>query len=339
MAFSASDNILRNIKTAYKYGEYGRLVTIGLAPIGVGYYISAVNNYVLGTPMPKENSNHAEWVKYLAIKGEGLGAATDILKFMEGEGADNTLYPALYSWLFAFTDAIRAPIQGKKTVMQSGEDFWKATLSTYRNSIKTYENMFNPFKIGYKKYRTLKYDFIEEMYPKKQKPTGYSGRDLDNLGTRSDVYRDFKAVFMSGNVDAIAKQYVNAMYVLAADKMRQDTPKGKSYTKEDYQVYLKSAVTELEKKITAYHPNPYEPDKKYTPKNEKVMLEWYNWLAKDPERAKTYKKELLTLTEQYKTKIMGLNNHIDKYLGDEELMKQIKKSVRRHLKSSSIVLY
>ena len=61
--------------------------------------------------------------------------------------------------------------------------------------------------------------------------------------------------------------------------------------------------------------------------------------AKNPEKAKLYGKELTKLTEQYNSKIMGLNKHIEKYLGDPELLKQIRKSVRRHLRSSTIVLY
>ena len=88
------------------------------------------------------------------------------------------------------------------------------------------------------------------------------------------------------------------------------------------------------------HPNPYDLEKKYRDKEkEKVRISWYEWLAKNPEKAKLYGKELTKLTEQYNSKIMGLNKHIEKYLGDPELLKQIRKSVRRHLRSSTIVLY
>ena len=343
MAYAASDNTLRNIKTAYKYGEYGRLVTIGLAPYAAGYTLMAMNNFVLGKPMPKENSNHAAWVKHLLIEGEALGAATDILNFMEGENAETTVYPALYNWVLAFTDAIRAPIQGKKTIKQSAEDLLKASSSAYRNSIKVYEKMNNPYKIGYNKYRTLKYDFLEEEYPDKPHSSAYSGNDISHLGTRSDVYRDFKATFLSGNVDAIAKQYVNSMYVLAADMYRQKLKKDDKYNLDDYQVYLKKAISQLDGDITSMHPNPYDVDKKYSGSNkklnEKVRVSWYEWLSKDEERVKVYAKELQKLTKQYNSKIMGLNKHIENYMGDPELIKQIQKSVRRHLKSNTIILY
>ena len=181
------------------------------------------------------------------------------------------------------------------------------------------------------------------MYPNKTSNTSYQGNDSSKLGTRSDLYRDFKTVFMSGNVDDIAKQYVTTMFTLAADMQRQDTPKDGALTLGDFQIFLKKAISQLDGDITSFHPNPYDLDKKYSGSNKKlneeVRVNWYKWLAKDPERAKVYAKELKSATNDYNAKIMGLNKHIDKYLKDPDLLKQAKKSVRRHLKSNTIVFY
>ena len=343
MAYAASENTTRNVKLAYKHGDYARLATIGLAPFIGGYALAAMNNYVLGSPMPKENSNHGTWIKHLLVQGETLGVATSIYSFMDGEAAEMTIYPAMINWTYGFVDAIRATKQGKKTALQSTEDFLKSISSGYRNSIKVLEKINNPYKIKYNKYRTLKYDYLDEMYPNKTSNTSYQGNDSSKLGTRSDLYRDFKTVFMSGNVDDIAKQYVTTMFTLAADMQRQSTPKDGALTLDDFQIFLKKAVSQLDGDITSFHPNPYDLDKKYSGSNKKlneeVRANWYKWLAKDEERVKVYAKELKSATNDYNAKIMGLNKHIDKYLKDPELLKQAKKSVRRHLKSNTIVFY
>ena len=341
MAYKASDNTIRNVKTAYKHGDYGKLATIGLAPFAAGYTIAAVNHALLGTPMPKENSNHAKWAEHLLVQGESLGVATSIYSYLRGEAAETTVYPAMINWTHGFVDLFRAPIQGKKTVRQSGADFLKSISSGYRGYIKTLDRINNPFKLKYNKYRTLKYDFLEEMYPNEDSGPSYRGNDSESLGTRSDAYRDFKTVFMSGKVDDIAKQYATTMFVVAADMMRQELKKGQNYTSSDFNIYLKKAVKQLENDITSFHPNPYDLNKKYTgdskKKNEEIRVAWYEWLAKDPERAKVYGKELTIATNEYNSKIMGLTKHIQKYIKDPEILKQAKKNIRRHLKSNTIM--
>jgi len=341
MAYKASDNTIRNVKTAYKYGDYGKLATIGLAPFAAGYTIAAVNHALLGTPMPKENSNHAKWAEHLLVQGESLGVATSIYSYLRGEAAETTVYPAMINWTHGFVDLFRAPIQGKKTVRQSGADFLKSISSGYRGYIKTLDRINNPFKLKYNKYRTLKYDFLEEMYPDKPSNNAFMGNDSSKLGTRSDAYRDFKTVFMSGKVDDIAKQYVTTMFVVAADMMRQGLKKDENHTAANFNLYLKKAVAQLDGDITSFHPNPYDLNKKYSGANKKlneeIRVAWYEWLAKDPERAKVYGKELTSATNEYNSKIMGLNKHVQKYIKDPEILKQAKKNIRRHLKSNTIM--
>ena len=148
---------------------------------------------------------------------------------------------------------------------------------------------------------------------------------------------------MSGKVDDIAKQYVTTMFVVAADMKRQNLEKGKEAAFEDFDIYIKKAIAQLDGDITSFHPNPYDLDKKYSGANKKLNEEvrqgWYKWLAKDKDRAKVYYKELVSATEDYNSKIMGLNKHISKYLKDPELLKQAKKSVRRHLRSHTVKWY
>ena len=50
-----------------------------------------------------------------------------------------------------------------------------------------------------------------------------------------------------------------------------------------------------------------------------------------------YGKELTSATNEYNSKIMGLNKHIQKYIKDPEILKQAKKNIRRHLKSNTIM--
>tara|TARA_R110002020_G_C16317145_1_gene774360 strand:- start:40 stop:6735 length:6696 start_codon:yes stop_codon:yes gene_type:complete len=325
MAYAASDNQIRNVKLAVKNGDYMKLGMMTLAPVASGTAIVSMYSAMLGTPMPAENSNWFEWVKQMTVRGEVFGLGTDILRLLEGESAEYTIYPSLLNWGFTWIDLLKAPMEGRKTWDQSGKDFLKKTSSGYRayiniNKRKGEKNKMYRIKL---KGNTLFREFKKESLPELTSPK-------INYEQQSPHYRDFREVFYGGTPEEAAKQYVVSLFALATDIFRQKRfEDGKTmYSIEEA---LESAVSRFEREITKLNPNPISFVDDLSKEKEKMSGQWLAWLNKDGERGKAYMSELATGESMYKSKLMAIRELIDnpKYVIDKEIAKSIKKSLRR----------
>ena len=69
----------------------------------------------------------------MLIRGEGLGILSDFLRIYEGEGAEMTMYPAVYNYFGLMYSGIAAPLWNQhKTVKQVGHDAFMGTFGLYR---------------------------------------------------------------------------------------------------------------------------------------------------------------------------------------------------------------
>ena len=325
MAYAASDNQIRNVKLAVKNGDYMKLGMMTLAPVASGTAIVSMYNAMLGTPMPAENSNWFEWVKQIIMRGEVFGLGTDILRLLEGESAEYTIYPSLVNWGFAWIDLLKAPMAGRKNWEQSGKDFLKKTSSGYRayiniNKRKGEKNKMYQVKL---KGSTLFREFKKESLPELTSPS-------INYEQQSPHYRDFRDVFYGGTPEETAKQYIVSLFALATDIFRQKRfEDGKTmYSIEEA---LEDAVSRFEREITKLNPNPISFVDDLSKEKEKMSGQWFAWLNKDKERGKAYMSELAIGESMYKSKLMAIRKLIDnpKYIIDKEIAKSIKKSLRR----------
>ena len=325
MAYAASDNQIRNVKLAVKNGDYMKLGMMTLAPVASGTAIVSMYSAMLGTPMPAENSNWFEWVKQMTVRGEVFGLGTDILRLLEGESAEYTIYPSLLNWGFTWIDLLKAPMEGRKTWDQSGKDFLKKTSSGYRayiniNKRKGEKNKMYRIKL---KGNTLFREFKKESLPELTSPK-------INYEQQSPHYRDFREVFYGGTPEEAAKQYVVSLFALATDIFRQKRfEDGKTmYSIEEA---LESAVSRFEREITKLNPNPISFVDDLSKEKEKMSGQWLAWLNKDGERGKAYMSELATGESMYKSKLMAIRELIDnpKYVIDKEIAKSIKTNTKR----------
>ena len=329
MAYAASNNQVRNAQLAIKNKDFMKLSMMALTPVASGATIVGMYHYLLGTPMPNENSTWAEWVKQMFIRGEVFGLGSDVLRILEGESAEFTIYPSLVNWGLAWVDLVKAPMEGgmfgekTKTWEQSGKDFLSKTSSGYRGYINTMKRRGEKNKM----YRTsmkgkmLWEDFNKEVFPDERGPSV-------NFGQVSPFYRDFREVFYGGTTEEAAKQYIISIYALAGDIYRQKiTSEGKVI--KSYDEALKDAVSRFEGELTKLNPNPISFMDKITGEKEEKSMAWLEWLNKNPEKGKKYIKELYEAESMYKAKKIAMQDLIPKYMQDKEVIKIMKKSLRR----------
>tara|TARA_R110002020_G_scaffold138354_2_gene308276 strand:- start:3053 stop:7909 length:4857 start_codon:yes stop_codon:yes gene_type:complete len=321
MAYQFNRNQLRNFQLARKNNDYIKIAMMGLTPIATGQALISMYSYLLEANVPEENSNWDTYMKTLLVRGETFGLATDILKMMDGESADMTVYPALYTWGGAFVTALRSPIEGTKTKTQSLEDFLKNTSSAYRaylsNIRKRGEK--NSLNKGSSKYRGLYYEFKDEVMP----DTPDFGDKV--LTTKDPFYRELKEVFLMGTPDEAARQYVITVYGLATDYYRNDVDKNGDHTKySTYSQAVKEATKQVKRHITRMNPNMLSPIK-----NKPVLTaKWENWLNKDKERGIKYMTELRKLEGQYFVKKRKVEQLTSKYLRDPEALRLMRKGLK-----------
>jgi integrase len=328
MAYASSANKVKTFNNARKNGDYLKLMMMGLSPVMAGMAISGMYNWAIGTPKIKENASWYEWYKSMLLRGEVVGFATNGLRILDGQSAEFAISPALITWTDTMIDAVRAPIQGEKTVLQSSDDFLKATFSGYRNTIRAIEARKYPDKVKEAKYGRLWNDFLEEVAPNQVKPKA----DYD-LTTLSPVYRDFRSVFRKGTPEEIAKQYIVSLFSLASEIYRLDTDiQGKPLNpnKKEEQA-LKDAESRLKRVISHMNPNPISFFDKLEAENQKDLApHWLEYLKKDPVKYKEYVTEMATLESKYRNKLHALrvNKMLPEYIKDDAVMKSIKKSLR-----------
>lgn len=326
MAYASTVNTFRNLNVARKNGDYGRIIATMLGPVVTGAVLVAIYDKLLGVDAPKQNSAWYQYLYHLALRGESLGVASDFLRYFEGEGAEMTMYPAIYNWADSALFQVAVPLwQGKKTWSQSGHDFARETLGTYRGAMNIIHKKNNDFNRGMVKFRNMYFDeFWKEVYPNAdEKYLSYER----NLTTRSPYYRDFKETFYKGTRDEFAKSAISMVYAVAVDLFNTGVnAKGEQKKYANFDEAMKQSVSILTTKLKSLNPNPGT----FLRGNKRIALSWHQWLDKDPEKGKQFAKELRALEGEYKYKIrLFRSQDFSKYMKDPEMRKFIDKELRK----------
>jgi hypothetical protein len=337
MAYASSVNTIRNLRTAYRNGDYMKIVMTMAGPAISGAALTAIYSAVLGKDPPKENSGWAQYMYHLALRGEMLGIISDILRRLEGENAEYTMYPAIYNWTDAMLFSVMLPVlHGQKTLPkplqfwnplkrefwgQSGHDFMKETFGWYRGLVNFRDKKNNDFNRGQAKYRKLYYDFWDEYFPDKEEK--YIGDRA--LTRRSKYYRDFRESFYKDNVDNFTKSAIVMIYAVATDLYNSNVDINGNPTKyHNLEQAIDASMTIFKTKLKTLNPNPgnfFRGDKE-------VSLKFRIWLSKDKDLGPNYLKELDGLESQYFYKIGQFKKLFPKYLKDADMRKQINKILK-----------
>ena len=191
----------------------------------------------------------------------------------------------------------------------------KSTSSLYRAWRANFQAKDNDFNRGMAKYRTMYYEFKEEVMPDE---LDYVGDKL--LTTRSPYYREYKEAFYRGTVDDAAKSAIIMIFQVATDFYKQNPSRYTTYDKA-----LKQAFKQFDTHTTKLNPNIAS-----LAKGDPVhSAKFYKWLNKDKVKGKKYIKEMSKLESQYFYKVAKMKELMLKYAQDPEIRKAIKKSLKK----------
>ena len=331
MAYASSANKVRNFKLAAKNGDYLKMMLMGAGPVMGGTAIAGMYHWMLNNPMPKENSDFKHWAAHMFMEGEGLGWVTSAVRFLDGESAKYTIYPALNGWAMAWVDLFRLPIYGRKTWDQSVDDFLRSTSAGYRGYIDAIANRKTQYYQNHLRLGGIWSDFKNEIVPNQVEKKD----DIERRGVTSPPLDDFREVFKNGTSEEIAKQYVQSHFQLAAIILQKNINVDlRPLHKDPWTNAMLTAEETLSGVIKNLDPNPIRLVGKLSGTEEKNLRDWTEYISKDPQKKKEIAQLILNLGDEYGKKVMSIHqymtsvNEISELYKDPKVKKAIKKSTR-----------
>jgi hypothetical protein len=243
MAYAATDNTIRNVKYSgrqLKKGDASGLIRpiMGLTATYLsGSAMLGIYSSLLGTSMPKENSDWWARFKVTMWKGEFLGIMSESISPYD-EGFTNTIHPAIFNTISSLFMETGQLLTGKSTLQQAGDGLAKSTFSAYNNTRKILERRNNPLNRDKIRIGKLYRDYLEEMGKPMPKEMEKS--------IRSPYYEDFDKFFYLGKEEEFAKQLFLTFFAVAHDYVRQGDPR---------ELAFKKANTIIKGKLTSLNPN------------------------------------------------------------------------------------
>jgi sulfur relay (sulfurtransferase) DsrC/TusE family protein len=285
MAFAATSNTFKNLKQARDERNIIKPVMGLTATYLSGQAMLGIYRTVLGTHMPKENSDW--WTRFQTVmwKGELFGILSDWASPFDNS---DTLNPAIWNSVGSVFVAVDQLVDGKVTKSQAFDQIAKSNLSAYNNYIKMKERTNNPLNKDRLRFGKLYRDFEEEVF---ETPN----ITLENT-TRTKYFKDLSAVFYDNNTtdkewaEQLALTYVG----LAHDYFRTNRADTKAGA-------FKLAKKTLKQKLTGLNPNKATLFKKRRA-GKVTSLKFYKWLSKHSE-SETLIPRLLEIEKEYKMRL------------------------------------
>ena len=321
MAYAATVNTFNNASIAFKNGDYMKLAMTAVGPYLAGKSLIALYDLVYDEKPPVENSDEARYLTYVLMRGETLGVLSDFLRIYEGEGAESTIYPAVYNYFkLAWKNAVASPLANKhKNWEQVSQDVLKGTFGMYRGLSKLGDTSFNK---KMKKYRDLYYEFHDETFPEKQEK--YLGEK--KLTRRSPYYRQLKESFYKQTSEEFTKHAIIMTYAVATDLYNENVTSDGTPTKyKNHDEAFKQAVSILKTKLKTLNPNPGN----FLRKDKDTSVRWLKWLAKDPKKAEKYYKDLKEIEALYRLKIRDFYRILPRKVKSPEVLKMMQQEIKK----------
>ena len=285
MAFAATSNTAKNLKQARDERNIIKPIMGLTATYLSGQAMLGIYRTVLGTHMPKENSDWWERFRTVMWKGELFGILSDWASPFDNS---DTLNPAIWNSLGSVFVAVDQLVDGKVTKTQAFDQIVKKNLSAYNNYIKIKERTNNPLNKDRLRFGKLYRDFEEEVF---ETPN----ITLENT-TRTKYFKDLAAVFYDNKTtdkewaEQLALTYVG----LAHDYFRTNRADTKAGA-------FKLAKKTLKQKLTGLNPNKATLFKKRRA-GKVTSLKFYKWLSKHSE-SETLIPRLLEIEKEYKMRL------------------------------------
>ena len=292
MAYAATSNTIKNVKQAKKDGNLLKPIMGTTAAYLSGQAMLGIYRTVLGTSMPKENSDW--WTRFWTVmwKGEFLGILSDVFSPYDDR---NALNPAIYESIGSAIISVDQLIDGKVNKTQAFKQFWKDNLSAYNNYIKIKERTNNPLNRDRLRFGKLYGEFEEDIF---EKPN----IELENT-TRTPYFKDLSSVFYATDTtpEEWAQQLALTYVSLAHDYYRTNRADTKAGA-------FKLAKKTLKQQLTGLNPNKATLFKKRR-QGKITSYKFYKWLSKHSE-SETLIPRLLEIEKEYRIRLNKFNKAV-----------------------------
>ncbi|OUW96275.1 MAG: hypothetical protein CBD97_01735 [Pelagibacteraceae bacterium TMED237] len=310
MAYAATVNTGKNVKQAVESGNYMRLAAGALGTYFGGQALLGMYSYLLGSPVPKENSGWFENIKVAMWRGEFLGILSDI--FSPYEGNSQSMYPSIAQTGIVIGKNIYEGATDKKDWFGKGlapdkgtafDEILRKTITVYNGATKAIASRTNPYSTESGKFRSLYNDFEDEFDPKKVDSPEFPKTVL------SPYFNALRNAFEKGNEKEFAEAYILALYAHAGETYQ------KGYDLDGVRITtideaIKRAKSTLKTRITRYNPAK-SPSKGASAPTKRKFLAWKRWLERDSD--KNYIERITALEKEYKLKVQKLKKSFPHY--------------------------
>ena len=315
MAYAATVNTGKNVKESVQSGNYLRLATGTLGTYFGGQALLGMYSYLLGSPIPKENSGWFDNFKTALWRGEFLGILSDI--WSPFEGRQQSMYPSIIQTgevigknLFeAATDKREFWGKGLQPDKNTAFDqILRKTITVYNGATKAIEARVNPYSIESNKFRSLYRDFEAEFDPDKVTPEFEATK-------KSPYYNMLRNAFEKGNSKEFAEAFVLTYYALASDIYN------KGYDMDGVRVTslndaFKSANGTLKRKMRSFDPTRTPAPGAKTATKMKY-LKWIKWLKKNEEKG--YMDRFRSINLSYQKRLAEIKSQLPHFIRTNNL--------------------
>jgi hypothetical protein len=292
MAYAATDNTQRNVRYSLRNKDIIRPVMGLTATYLTGSALLQVYSSLLGTNMPKENSDW--WRRFWTTmwKGEFLGIMSEVISPYDPSFVD-TIHPAIFRTLQSIGLETSQLATGKSNFKQFGEGVF-GNISLYANTMKVINRRNNP--LNRDRIR------INKLYQEYKEDIGKPGPEDIQRTELSPYYEDFRNTFYLGTEEEFAKQFYLTFFAVAHDRVRQ------GYSMD---FAFKDANSQMKSKLKTLNPNRASLNK--TSKEGKMAsMLFINWLQKHPD-AKDLTNRLFEVEAEYKNKLGKIMSKLGHY--------------------------
>ena len=304
MAFAATDNTIRNMKIAAKNKDIIRPIMGLTATYFSGAALLGVYSSLLGTSMPKENSDW--WIRFKNTmwKGEFLGLMSEAISPYDPSFVDS-IHPAIFRTMQSIGLEVNQLVTGTSNFGQFGEGIFN-NVSLIANIKKIKNRGNNPLN----RYRIR----IAKLFQHYKEDTGKPGPEDIKRTELSPYYEDFRNAFYLGTEEEFAKQFYATFFAVAHDRVRQ----GYSI---DYA--FKDANSQMKSKLKTLNPNKASLNKSSKAGKMASML-FINWLQDHPDAGDLTNK-LFEIEGEYHKKLSKYMSKLGYYAKKFNVMSYYKK--------------
>ena len=319
MAYAATVNTNRNVGLAFKNKNIMKLALGTLGTYSAGMAMEGVYSYLLGSPMPNENSNWAKYMSTIMWRGEFMGIMSEFLSPYFGDDIPSTLYPAVYTHAYQMAYLLGEVMTDRRDWTGPNQFFDQALNKSFALAgglKKVSQRTYNPYHKQFLRIRKLHKEWEKEAFP--NNPDGTFERT-----TKNPYFDKLSHSFSIGDMEGFAKQYLVTQFMLANDYWNQGMApsidkNGQPIRIRNIEEALKQAQSTMKTKLTMLNPNPKSYMKAKTKLAQRKAISFWNYLTQEQ------KNEIKKQESEYNKRVRMFKRILPQFLRKNHLRDMIK---------------